>query len=116
MLEESLDDQQIIERVAALDIGKAELVCCVRLPGPGGSRRRLQEVVTYSTMTPSLQVMAERLLDLGVTQAGAVRLAPPAIRAPHQRRDPGPLGIAQDLGTRQVPNNPGRSRAYGDTP
>ena len=68
MLEESLDDQQIIERVAALDIGKAELVCCVRLPGPGGSRRRLQEVITYSTMTPSLQVMAERLLDLGVTQ------------------------------------------------
>ena len=65
MLEESLDDQQIIERVAALDIGKAELVCCVRLPGPGGSRRRLQEVITYSTMTPSLQVMAERLLDLG---------------------------------------------------
>ena len=36
MLAESLDDQQIIERVAALDIGKAELVCCVRLPGPGG--------------------------------------------------------------------------------
>ncbi len=68
MLEESLDDQQIIERVAALDIGKAELVCCVRLPGPAGSRRRVQEVVTYSTMTPSLQVMAERLLDLGVTQ------------------------------------------------
>jgi len=68
MLEESLDDQQIIERVAALDIGKAELVCCVRLPGPGGSRRRLQEVITYSTMTPSLQVMAERLLDLGVTR------------------------------------------------
>ena len=68
MWEESLDDQQIIERVAALDIGKAELVCCVRLPGPGGSRRRLQEVITYSTMTPSLQVMAERLLDLGVTR------------------------------------------------
>ena len=24
------DEQEIIERVAALDIGKAELVCCVR--------------------------------------------------------------------------------------
>ena len=35
---------------------------------PAGSRRRVQEVITYSTMTPSLQVMAERLLDLGVTQ------------------------------------------------
>jgi hypothetical protein len=25
----SSDDEQIIERVAALDIGKAEIVCCV---------------------------------------------------------------------------------------
>ena len=39
MLEESLDDQLIIERVAALDIGKAELVCCVRVPDPQGSGR-----------------------------------------------------------------------------
>ena len=35
MLEETQDDEEIIERVAALDIGKAELVCCVRVPGPG---------------------------------------------------------------------------------
>ena len=65
MLEETADEQEIIARVAALDIGKAELVCCVRLPGTGGSSRRVQEVTTYSTMTRSLQVMAERLLDLG---------------------------------------------------
>ena len=32
MFVESSDDEQIIERVAALDIGKAEIVCCVRLP------------------------------------------------------------------------------------
>ena len=36
MFVESSDDEQIIERVAALDIGKAEIVCCVRLPGAGG--------------------------------------------------------------------------------
>ena len=36
MLEETADEQEIIARVAALDIGKAELVCCVRLPGTGG--------------------------------------------------------------------------------
>ena len=68
MLEETADEQEIIARVAALDIGKAELVCCVRLPGTGGSGRRVQEVATYSTMTRSLQVMADRLLDLGVTR------------------------------------------------
>ncbi len=68
MLEETQDDQEIIARIAALDIGKAELVCCVRLPGQGGSSRRVQEVTTYSTMTRSLQVMADRLMDLGVTR------------------------------------------------
>jgi len=68
VLEETQDDQEIIARVAALDIGKAELVCCVRVPGQGSSGRRAQEVTTYSTMTRSLQVMADRLLDLGVTR------------------------------------------------
>ena len=51
MLAESVDDEEIIARVAALDIGKAELVCCVRVPGAGGARRRSQEVSTHSTMT-----------------------------------------------------------------
>jgi len=68
VLEETQDEQEIIARVAALDIGKAELVCCVRVPDPKGGSRRVQEVTTYSTMTRSLQVMADRLLDLGVTR------------------------------------------------
>ena len=50
MFVESEDDDQIIERVAALDIGKAEIVCCIRLPAPGGGQRRVQEVSTHSTM------------------------------------------------------------------
>jgi len=68
MLEETHDNDQIIQRVAALDIGKAELTCCVRVPGPGGSGRRLQEVRSYQTMTRWLLVMAERLAELGVTR------------------------------------------------
>jgi transposase len=44
------------------------LVCCVRVPGPGGRSRRLQEVTTYATMTRSLLVLADRLRDLGVTR------------------------------------------------
>ena len=64
MFSESVDEEQIIERVAALDIGKAELVCCVRLPGKGS--RRLQEVTTHSTMTRSLTELANRLVDLRV--------------------------------------------------
>jgi transposase len=63
---ESTDDEQIIARVAALDIGKAELVCCVRVPAPGGSKRRVQEVSSHSTMTRSLAELANRLVDLRV--------------------------------------------------
>lgn len=66
MFAESADDEQIIERVAALDIGKAEVVCCVRLPGPGDGKRRVQEVTTHSTMVGSLSELANRLVDLGV--------------------------------------------------
>ncbi|HSO55263.1 MAG TPA: IS110 family transposase [Actinomycetes bacterium] len=68
MLEETNDTEEIIERVAALDIGKAELVCCVRVPGEGKRAKRLQEVRTYSTMTRSLLVLADRLGELGVTR------------------------------------------------
>src|SRR5215213_7686983 len=57
VLEETQDSDQIIQRVAALDIGKAELTCCVRVPGARGSGRRLQEVTTYQTMTRWLVVM-----------------------------------------------------------
>src|SRR5215216_1571698 len=68
MLEETHDKDQIIQRVAALDVGKAELTCCVRVSGQGGSGRRLQEVTTYQTMTRWLLVLADRLAELGVTR------------------------------------------------
>ena len=68
MLAQTQDSEEIIARVAALDIGKAELVCCVRVPDEGHAGRRLQEVVTYSTMTRSLLGMADRLRCLGVTR------------------------------------------------
>ncbi len=43
MLAKTQDNKQIIERVAALDIGKAELMCCVRVPDEDRPGRRLQE-------------------------------------------------------------------------
>jgi transposase len=62
------DNEEIVERVAALDIGKAELVCCVRVPDEDHRGRRLQEVKTYSAMTRPLRAMAGRLACLGVTR------------------------------------------------
>ncbi|MGZ8802156.1 MAG: IS110 family RNA-guided transposase [Mycobacterium sp.] len=68
MVEVAKDDQEIIARVAALDIGKAEVVCCVRVPGSGPRQGRMQEVRTYSTMTRSLLAMSDWLAGLGVTR------------------------------------------------
>jgi transposase len=65
VLEETNDTEELIQRVAALDIGKAELTCCVRVPGVGKRARRLQEVTTHPTMTRSLLVLADRLAGLG---------------------------------------------------
>lgn len=66
MLAETQDEDQIIARVAAIDIGKAELVCCVRVPAEGDRRKRLQEVSTHSTMTRSLIELANHLVDLRI--------------------------------------------------
>ena len=68
MLQEDEQNEEIIARVAALDIGKAELVCCARVPDQARPGRRLQEVTSYSTMTRSLLRMADRLSELGVTR------------------------------------------------
>ena len=60
------EHDEIIERVAALDVSKAEVVCCARVPGPG--RQRMQEVRTVSTMTAALLELGDWLASLGVTR------------------------------------------------
>jgi transposase len=62
----------IVERAAALDVGKDEVVACIRVPDPagvgGGRGRRRQEVRTYPTFTSSLEALADWLQAEGVTQ------------------------------------------------
>jgi transposase len=53
------------ERCAGLDIGKADLKACVRVPGPRGGRH--QEIKTFSTTTGSLLELRDWLLGHGVT-------------------------------------------------
>lgn len=57
----------MFERVAGLDIGKKSVTVCVRTPGDGA--RRHSETRTFRTMTRSLVVMADWLVDQGVTLA-----------------------------------------------
>jgi transposase len=68
VLEETNQAEEIVGRVAALDIAKKELTCCIWVPGQGRQGKRLQEVVTYQTMTRSLLALADRLAELGVTR------------------------------------------------
>jgi transposase len=60
------DEPEIVERIAALDVGKAEVVCCVRVPGPGA--QRMQEVRTLGTMTAALLGLGDWLARLGVSR------------------------------------------------
>jgi len=58
----------LFDRVAGLDIGKASVTVCVRTPGPQG--KRVSQTRTFKTMTRSLEVMGDWLLDEGVALAG----------------------------------------------
>jgi transposase len=64
--EEGSDVEVLFERVAGLDVGKATLTVCVRTPGPRGRRSQTR---TFSTMSRSLEVMRDWLLESGVTIA-----------------------------------------------
>jgi transposase len=57
----------IVERVAGLDIGKADLKACVRVPATSGRRRFQQETHTFSSMTRQLQALAAWLRDCQVS-------------------------------------------------
>ena len=57
----------VFDRVAGLDVGKESVTVCVRTPGTRG--RRHSETRTFKTMTRSLGVMRDWLLEHGVTIA-----------------------------------------------
>ena len=55
-----------MERAAALDVGKDEVVACVRVPDERGGRA--QEVRTFPTFTSGLEALAGWLAGEGVTR------------------------------------------------
>jgi transposase len=56
----------LVPRCAGLDVGKDEVVACVRVPdGHGG---RAQQVRTFSTFTSGLEALADWLAGEGVNQ------------------------------------------------
>ena len=67
-MESTEETTELVERVAALDIGKAVLTACIRVPHQSAAGRRRQEVAEYATTTGSLLRLADRLRGLGVTR------------------------------------------------
>ena len=57
--------EMLYERCGGLDIGKDEVVACVRTPDGAGGRR--QEVRTYKNFTSHLQALSDWLAAEGVT-------------------------------------------------
>jgi hypothetical protein len=57
----------MFDRVAGLDVGKETVTVCLRTPGPRGGRR--SETRTFKTMTVSLLVMRDWLVEAGVSIA-----------------------------------------------
>ncbi|MGO9099207.1 MAG: hypothetical protein ACLP9Y_07100 [Mycobacterium sp.] len=55
---EEVDEVELhVQRVAALDLGKAALTACVRVPHRHKPGRRMQEVREYPTTTAELRNM-----------------------------------------------------------
>jgi len=57
----------LVERCAGLDVGKADLKACVRVPGARGRR---QEIRTFATTTKALLELREWLEQQQVTVVG----------------------------------------------
>lgn len=58
---------ELVARVAALDVGKASLVSCVRVPHEDKPGKRRQEVRSFATTTGSLLELRDWLTCQGVT-------------------------------------------------
>ncbi len=58
--------ETIVARVAGLDVHKAQVTACVRVPGPGGGRA--QELAEFQTTVPGLLALRDWLQAHRVTQ------------------------------------------------
>ena len=56
-MEEVDEVELVVQRVAALDLGKATLEACMRVPHPSKPGRRMQEIRDYATTTAALLEM-----------------------------------------------------------
>jgi transposase len=68
-MEEASRAETLVERCAGLDVDKASVTACVRVPDGGGGGRHAQ-TRTFATTTSGLVLLAEWLGSFGVTRVG----------------------------------------------
>jgi transposase len=99
---------ELVARVAGLDIGKASLVCCVRVPHDTRPGRRRQQVRTFATTTGQLLELRDWLAAEGVTrcvmEAASVYWKPPFYQLE------GTVAECWVVNAREVKNVPGRPK------
>lgn len=69
-MQEVEDEPLFAERVAGIDIAKAEVMVTIRVPGDTGSRRRQQETREFRATRAGLLALADWLRCWGVTKIG----------------------------------------------
>jgi hypothetical protein len=87
-MEATDESVQLVERVAALDIGKASLMACIRVPHERIADRRRQEVNEYATITAAL------LIEAATTSRGRSRRGD---RQRARRHDGTAVGFSETL-------------------
>ena len=60
------DDEQIVERVAAIDVAKASAMVCTRVPHPSIEGRRITKVWQVSTTTNAILALVDDLTNSGI--------------------------------------------------
>ena len=69
-MKEVQDEPLFADRVAGLDIAKAEVEVTIRVPGDTAGSRRQQETRTFGTTRRELESLADWLRSWGVTKIG----------------------------------------------
>lgn len=60
------DDEQIVERVAAIDVAKASGMVCTRVPHASVPARRITKVWDVPATTNAIMALADQLGDAGI--------------------------------------------------
>src|SRR5450755_348768 len=69
-MQDTRDEPLFAERVAGLDIAKAEVEAAIRVPSDTAPGRRQQEARTFGTTRAELESLGDWLRSWGVTKAG----------------------------------------------